>query len=77
MNIPKSKFIIQRVIEFLGMRMDSDRAMFFVPERKMDKLILSIQEVLKSSRRGLNQLESIVGKCRSMAIAVPCAILYT
>ena len=39
-------------------------------------LILSIQEVLKSSHIGLTQLESIVGKCRSMAIAVRCAILY-
>ena len=43
----------------------------------MDKLIISIQDALTRGRIGLTNLESIVGKCRSMAIAVPCAILYT
>ena len=32
-NIPKSTFLPKKVIEFLGMRIDSDRAMFFVPEK--------------------------------------------
>ena len=76
-NIPKSNFLPKKVIEFLGMRIDSDRAMFFVPEKKVLKLTTTIQEVLANGHLSLTQLESIVGKCRNMVIAVPCAVLYT
>ena len=35
------------------------------------------EKVLLGEYISVSLLESIVGKCRSMAIAVPCAILYT
>ena len=73
-NIPKSNFLPKKVIDFLGMRIDSDRTMFFVPEKKVLKLITTIQEILVKGHLSLTQLESVVGKCKNMAIAVPCAV---
>ena len=57
--------------------MDSARGMFFVPPKKVDGLFNLIEKVLSSDSISISQLESIVGKCRNMFLAVPSAILYT
>ena len=51
--------------------------MFWIPEEKMKKLVLLISAILKKGVSNFVELEKIVGKCRSMSIAVPAAALYT
>ena len=43
----------------------------------MKKLVLLIAAILKKGVSNFVELEKIVGKCRSMSIAVPAAALYT
>ena len=76
-NIPKSNFFPTRVIQILGLIVDSSKSMFFVPPGKIRKLLLSITKVIEDGFVSTAELESIVGKCRNMALAVPSAILYT
>ena len=52
-------------------------AMFFVPPKKVDKLLSLIKDLLASDTISASQLERIVGKCRSMYLAVPSVVLYT
>jgi len=51
--------------------------MFFVPPKKVDKLLSLIKDLLASDTISASQLERVVGKCRSMYLAVPSAVLYT
>ena len=56
---------------------DSAQAMFYVPPKKVQDLIERIQEILSQEQVSISQLETVVGKCRSMSMAVPAAVLYT
>jgi len=56
---------------------DSAQAMFYVPPKKVEDLIQRISCILNSEQVSVAQLESLVGKCRNMAHAVPAAALYT
>ena len=76
-NLQKSSLFPMRVIEFLGVIVDSARAMFFVPPKKVERLLKLITDILSQTRMSVSQLESIVGKCRNMYLAVPSAVLYT
>ena len=77
MNLPKSCLFPTRVVQFLGVIVDSARTMFFVPPKKVDKLLSLIKDLLASDTISALQLERVVGKCRSMYLAVPSAVLYT
>ena len=50
---------------------------FWVPADRVDALVTLIRNILERVGTTFKELESCVGKCRSMSIAVPCAILYT
>ena len=76
-NLPKSCLFPTRVVQFLGVIVDSARTMFFVPPKKVDKLLSLIKDLLASDTISASQLERVVGKCRSMYLAVPSAVLYT
>ena len=76
-NIPKSNLFPVRVLQFLGTVVDSAQAMFYVPPKKVQDLIERIQEILSQEQVSISQLETVVGKCRSMSMAVPAAVLYT
>jgi hypothetical protein len=56
---------------------DSVEKKFFVPQDRVDEMVSIIERMLVEGFCTLRMLEKCVGKCRSMAIAVPCAILYT
>ena len=64
-------------IPYLGIECDTKNLMFWVPEEKMKKLVMLIQEILETGISNFVQLEKVVGKCRSMSVAVPAAALYT
>ena len=57
--------------------MDSQNKKFSVPQDRNDNLLALIEQMLSSASCTLQDLERCVGKCRSMSIAVPCAVLYT
>ena len=64
-------------IVYLGIECDTKNQMFWVPEEKIRKLIALVEEILKKGISNFAQLEKVVGKCRSMSVAVPAAALYT
>ena len=57
--------------------MDSQNKKFSMPQDRNDNLLALIEQMLSSASCMLQDLERCVGKCRSMSIAVPCAVLYT
>lgn len=66
-----------QVIRFLGILVDSLRRMFFVPEDRVLKVHEPVTTALQRGTIEWRMLESVVGKCVSMAVAVPAARLYT
>ena len=76
-NLPKSVFIPVQIITFLGIIIDSHQQMFFIPPIRVQKTLSLINKILDENQCTLKDLERCVGKCRSMAIAVPAAKLYT
>ena len=67
------------LVRHLGIMVNSVEKKFFVPQDRVEELAVIIEQILKEFKGSctLRVLEKCVGKCRSMAIAVPCAILYT
>ena len=77
LNLEKSVLRPTLLIRFLGIMADSQKGNFFVPVDRVQNLVGIVQRILSKDRVSFKELERCVGKCRSMAIAVPCAILYT
>jgi len=77
LNLEKSVLRPTLLIRFLGIMADSQKGKFFVPVDRVQNLVGIVQRILSKDRLSFKELERCVGKCRSMAIAVPCAILYT
>ena len=76
-NINKSVLEPHTLVRHLGIMVDSVVKKFFVPQDRVDEIVSIIERMLVEGFCTLRMLEKCVGKCRSMAIAVPCAILYT
>ena len=51
--------------------------MFRIPEEKMKKLVSLIKEIIKWGISNFVKLEKTVGKCRSISVGVPAAVLHT
>ena len=64
-------------LTYLGIECDTENLMFWIPHEKIKKLVALIKEILEKGISNFVELEKVVGKCRSMSIAVPAAILYT
>ena len=77
LNLSKSVLRPVQVIRYLGIMIDSFHTKFYIPEDRVDNLLVLINKVLENNSGSIKQIESIVGKCRSMSIAVPAAKLYT
>ena len=77
LNLTKSILIPQTLIRYLGIMVDSQEEMFYIPEDRVDNLLALILKVENQNSVSIKQIETIVGKCRSMSLAVPAAILYT
>ena len=76
-NIAKSVLSPTTLIRHLGIMIDSEEGRFCIPQDRVDNLRAIIQKMVADGCCSLKVLEKCVGKCRSMSIAVPCAILYT
>ena len=76
-NLDKSVLTPTTLIRHLGIIVDSIQQKFLVPADRVHELTELVTSILGDKTCSLQTLEKCVGKCRSMAIAVPCAILYT
>ena len=63
-------------MRYLGIISDSENARFFVPGDKVEKYLALVRDALHTRKVTLQQLESIVGKTASFAVAVPAAMLH-
>ena len=77
LSLNKSALKPTQSLRYLGIVTDSKAERFFVPQDRIDNLMRLIISMLHKGWAYYQELEKCVGKCRSMSIAVPCAILYT
>ena len=77
LNINKSVLDPHTLVRHLGIMVDSVDKKFFVPQDRVDELVTTIEQILKEGSCTLRLLEKCVGKCQSMAIAVPYVRYYT
>ena len=63
--------------KYLGMWCDSEKAVFRVPQERLDKMHRRLQAALDTSRISFNTLRSVAGQGMSMSVAIRPAALYT
>ena len=77
MSIAKCELEPTTNIIFLGVQSDSIAQRFSIPEEKLDKLEALITKAVKDGKIAFPTLEKVAGKCTSMSVACPAALLYT
>ena len=77
MSIATCELVPTTSIIFLGVRSDSITQRFTVPEEKLAKLEGLIREAISDGSIPFPTLEKVAGKCTSMSVACPAALLYT
>ena len=77
MSIGKCELDPTTSIVFLGVRSDSETQRFTIPEEKLAKLELLITTAIEQGKISFPTLEKVAGKCTSMSVACPAALLYT
>ena len=77
MSIAKCELEPTTNIIFLGVQSDSIAQRFSIPEEKLDKLEVLITNAVKDGKIAFPTLEKVAGKCTSMSVACPAALLYT
>ena len=75
-SVGKSNLQPSRTLELLGFGIDTKRELFYVPQRKVDELLLLITETADEGLTfprniSLQLLQRIVGKAQSMSMALP------
>ena len=63
--------------KYLGMWCDSDKAVFRIPQERLDKMHLALQRALDAQRVSFETLRSVAGQAMSMSVAIRPAALYT
>ena len=66
-----------KVQKYLGIICESTTASFRVPEEKLRKLHVLIEQTLEDGSVSVPRLEKIAGKCMSMSVAIRPASLWT
>jgi len=75
-SLSKSVLAPTRYIRYLGLDVDADRQMFWVPEDKKKKFLALVRSALDEGGMSFGTLEKIAGKAVSMSKAVPAAVLF-
>eukprot|EP00752_Nemacystus_decipiens_P016879 g15111.t1 len=63
--------------KYLGMWCDSEKAVFRVPQDRLDKMQRRLREALATRRISFDTLRSVAGQGMSMSVAIRPAALYT
>ena len=74
--IEKSDFIPTHQKEFLGMMLDCKKGTIKIPDYKLEKFHLRLNELIQKDVINLNELEKTRGKCVSFSLASPNMRLY-
>ena len=76
-NIKKSVFIPNQVIEFLGMLIDSRAMSLSLPTEKVEKIKIRCRDILGRHSVSLREISSLIGSMSSSAVAVlPAPLQY-
>ncbi|CAC5394879.1 unnamed protein product [Mytilus coruscus] len=76
LSIKKSRFDPSQSIKFLGFFIDSEHKCFHLPSDKKLSFIALRELILKSEKVSVKTLQRFAGKCVSMNLAIPAAILF-
>ena len=76
-NLDKSHFHPSCIVDWLGFTVDTSARTFSVPAKKRAKFLAYLRDLLHSSAISFKALETLAGKCASLRIAVPGAMLFT
>ena len=63
--------------KYLGMWCDSEKAVFRIPQERLDKMHQALQRALDAQRVSFETLRSVAGQPMSMSVAIRPAALYT
>jgi len=76
-GIAKSILNPSKTVPYLGFISDSGHQVFHLIPEKKEKFIKLVREVLTHSVVSVKTLQRLVGKCVSLSLAVPGALLFT
>ena len=77
LGLPKCNLIPEQVMTYLGIDCDSKHQKFMVPEKRIQKYIPLLQELLAKSSVSYSEVEKMVGKLVSLECAVAPGMWYT
>jgi len=77
LGLPKCNLIPEQVMTYLGIDCDSKHQKFMVPEKRIQKYIPLLQELLTKSSVSYSEVEKMVGKLVSLECAVAPGMWYT
>ncbi|KAK3708822.1 hypothetical protein QZH41_007174 [Actinostola sp. cb2023] len=77
LGIAKSILNPSKTVPYLGFISDSGHQVFHLIPEKKEKFIKLVREVLTHSVVSVKTLQRLVGKCVSLSLAVPGALLFT
>lgn len=77
LGLPKSILMPQKVVPYLGFQSDSTRQAFLLLPEKKNKLLCMVRHVLSLTRIPIKTLQQLAGKCVSLSITMPGALLFT
>ena len=73
----KSILLPRKVVPFLEFSSDSAREVFALLPHKKEKFLQLVRQVLAGTTVSILTLQRLVGKCVSLSLAVPAALLFT
>ena len=77
LGVPKCNLIPEQIMTYLGIDCDSKHEKFLVPEKRIQKYIPILQELLTKSFVSYSEVEKVVGKLVSLECAVAPGMWYT
>ena len=77
LGLSKSVLEPRRIVPYLGFLSDSSLQVFHLIAATREKFVALVRQVLSCSRVSVKTLQKLAGKCVSLSLAVPGAILFT
>lgn len=77
LGLSKSILKPRKEVPYLGFLVDSSRQAFALIPEKRDKFVTMVRQIASQKLVSVKSLEILVGKCVSMSLAIPGALLFT
>ena len=75
-GLKKSHLVPKQVVSYLGFLVDSVHQAFLLLEERKQKSLSLLRSVLSSPSKDLKTLQRLSGKCISLSLVIPGALLY-